>query len=47
MGNKWMFTQTKLCISARYKNRENVIITNIPSVVDAYSKEFDKLWDYF
>ncbi|KAG0762790.1 hypothetical protein G6F62_008445 [Rhizopus arrhizus] len=32
---------------ARYKNQENVIVTNIPSVVEAYAKEFGKLWDYF
>ncbi|KAI8978380.1 hypothetical protein BDB01DRAFT_799634 [Pilobolus umbonatus] len=34
-------------IGARYKNRENVIITNIPSVVNAYNKEFERLWNFF
>ncbi|CEJ03776.1 hypothetical protein RMCBS344292_17753 [Rhizopus microsporus] len=55
MHNKFAVIDNKTVITgsfnwscgARYKNRENVIITNIPSVVDAYSKEFDKLWDYF
>lgn len=32
---------------ARYKNRENIIITNIPSVVESYAEEFERLWRYF
>ncbi|KAG0170494.1 hypothetical protein DFQ28_001808 [Apophysomyces sp. BC1034] len=34
-------------IGARFKNRENVIVTNIPSVVEAYSDEFERLWSTF
>ncbi|KAF7725564.1 hypothetical protein EC973_009519 [Apophysomyces ossiformis] len=34
-------------IGARFKNRENIIITNIPSVVDSFYKEFERLWDLF
>lgn len=33
--------------SARYKNRENIIVTNIPSVVGAYAHEFKELWNHF
>ncbi|KAI8086719.1 uncharacterized protein BX664DRAFT_299587 [Halteromyces radiatus] len=32
-------------IGARFKNRENVIVTNIPSLAEAYEKEFEKLWE--
>lgn len=38
---------TSIRFSARYKNRENIIVTNIPSVVDAYTREFKELWNYF
>ena len=31
--------------SARYRNHENVIITNVESVVEAYHQEFEKLWE--
>ncbi|CAO3587327.1 unnamed protein product [Absidia cylindrospora] len=31
-------------IGARFKNMENVIITNIPSLAKAYEEEFEKLW---
>ncbi|KAI7872850.1 hypothetical protein BDF14DRAFT_1889253 [Spinellus fusiger] len=34
-------------IGARFKNRENVVITNIPSVVEPFSIEFERLWDFF
>ncbi|KAF7726705.1 hypothetical protein EC973_008479 [Apophysomyces ossiformis] len=34
-------------IGARFKNRENVVITNIPSVVEAYHSEFERLWKTF
>ncbi|KAI8138376.1 hypothetical protein BJV82DRAFT_673724 [Fennellomyces sp. T-0311] len=34
-------------ISARYHNHENVLITNIDSVVQAYHDEFERLWDQF
>ncbi|KAI9251864.1 hypothetical protein BDA99DRAFT_521375 [Phascolomyces articulosus] len=34
-------------VSARYRNHENVIITNVESVVQAYHEEFEKLWDLF
>ncbi|KAI9499426.1 hypothetical protein BDB00DRAFT_782944 [Zychaea mexicana] len=34
-------------ISARYHNKENVLVTNIDSVVQAYQKEFERLWDMF
>lgn len=33
--------------SARFKNRENIVVTNIPSVVRAYAQEFDHLWRCF
>lgn len=41
----WALTSVRF--SARYKNRENIIVTNIPSVVDAYTREFKELWNYF
>ncbi|KAG1441296.1 hypothetical protein G6F56_011548 [Rhizopus delemar] len=55
MHNKFAVIDDKTVITgsfnwsagARYKNRENVVITNIPSVVDAFAIEFDKLWDSF
>ncbi|KAI8331906.1 hypothetical protein BC941DRAFT_505563 [Chlamydoabsidia padenii] len=31
-------------IGARFKNKENVIITNIPSLAHAYEEEFGRLW---
>ncbi|CAO3581273.1 unnamed protein product [Absidia cylindrospora] len=31
-------------IGARFKNRENVIISNIPSLAKAYEEEFQRLW---
>ncbi|ORX52407.1 phospholipase D/nuclease [Hesseltinella vesiculosa] len=31
-------------IGARYHNKENILITNIASVAEAYSKEFQHLW---
>ncbi|KAL0076931.1 hypothetical protein J3Q64DRAFT_1873881 [Phycomyces blakesleeanus] len=34
-------------IGARFKNRENVVITNIPSVVEPFQVEFERLWDFF
>ncbi|KAG2222503.1 hypothetical protein INT45_012817 [Circinella minor] len=34
-------------ISARYRNHENVIITNVESVVEAYHQEFERLWEMF
>ncbi|KAG1146137.1 hypothetical protein G6F37_000911 [Rhizopus arrhizus] len=55
MHNKFAVIDNKIVITgsfnwsagARYKNRENVVITNIPSVVESYAKEFEKLWAYF
>ncbi|KAI7900944.1 uncharacterized protein BX663DRAFT_515802 [Cokeromyces recurvatus] len=55
MHNKFAVIDQKMVITgsfnwsagARYKNRENIIITNIPSVVNAYDEEFNKLWRYF
>lgn len=31
-------------IGARFKNKENVVITNIPSLAKAYEEEFKRLW---
>ncbi|CAO3628455.1 unnamed protein product [Cunninghamella blakesleeana] len=31
-------------IGARFKNRENIVITNIPEVAKSYQEEFEKLW---
>ncbi|KAI8393929.1 uncharacterized protein BYT42DRAFT_591461 [Radiomyces spectabilis] len=31
-------------IGARFKNRENIVITNLPSVVRSFDKEFEHLW---
>ncbi|KAG0168575.1 hypothetical protein DFQ30_004585 [Apophysomyces sp. BC1015] len=55
MHNKFAVVDRKLVITgsfnwsigARFKNRENIIITNIPSVVKAYYNEFERLWDFF
>ncbi|KAI8364864.1 hypothetical protein EDC96DRAFT_510630 [Choanephora cucurbitarum] len=55
MHNKFAVIDRKMVITgsfnwsagARYKNRENIIITNIPSVVQQYDEEFQKLWNYF
>ncbi|KAI9486270.1 MAG: hypothetical protein EXX96DRAFT_604455 [Benjaminiella poitrasii] len=52
MHNKFAVIDQKIVITgsfnwsagARYKNRENIIITNIPSVVHSYHNEFNKLW---
>ncbi|KAI8378927.1 hypothetical protein BD560DRAFT_388973 [Blakeslea trispora] len=55
MHNKFAVIDKKIVITgsfnwsagARYKNRENIIITNIPSIARQYDEEFKKLWDYF
>ncbi|KAG1468557.1 hypothetical protein G6F56_003765 [Rhizopus delemar] len=55
MHNKFVVIDNKIVITgsfnwsagARYKNRENVVITNIPSVVQSFSTEFEKLWKIF
>ncbi|CAO3646388.1 unnamed protein product [Cunninghamella echinulata] len=52
MHNKFAVIDEKIVITgsfnwsigARFKNRENIVITNIPEVVSAYDKEFKKLW---
>lgn len=33
--------------SARFKNRENVLITNIPQCIKEYQGQFDSLWKEF
>ncbi|CAO3637265.1 unnamed protein product [Mucor fragilis] len=55
MHNKFAVIDNKTVITgsfnwsagARYKNRENIIVTNIPSVVGAYAHEFKELWNHF
>ncbi|CEP10575.1 hypothetical protein [Parasitella parasitica] len=52
MHNKFAVIDGKIVITgsfnwsagARYKNRENIIVTNIPSVVNSYTQEFKELW---
>ncbi|KAI8991639.1 hypothetical protein BDF20DRAFT_904186 [Mycotypha africana] len=34
-------------IGARYRNRENIVVTNIPSVVRAFADEFHRLWQIY
>ncbi|KAI8641250.1 hypothetical protein BD408DRAFT_452241 [Parasitella parasitica] len=55
MHNKFAVIDGKIVITgsfnwsagARYKNRENIIVTNIPSVVNSYTQEFKELWSSF
>ncbi|KAI9248083.1 hypothetical protein BY458DRAFT_536652 [Sporodiniella umbellata] len=55
MHNKFVVIDNKIVITgsfnwsagARYKNRENVVITNIPTVVESFATEFEKLWKTF
>ncbi|KAI7871991.1 uncharacterized protein EV154DRAFT_473961 [Mucor mucedo] len=55
MHNKFAVIDNKTVITgsfnwsagARFKNRENIIVTNIPSVVHSYAQEFQELWNYF
>ncbi|KAG2237522.1 hypothetical protein BDF21DRAFT_454116 [Thamnidium elegans] len=55
MHNKFAVIDNRIVITgsfnwsagARFKNRENVVVTNIPSVVRAYAQEFDHLWRIF
>ncbi|CDH48886.1 phosphatidylserine phosphatidylglycerophosphatecardiolipin synthase-like protein [Lichtheimia corymbifera JMRC:FSU:9682] len=34
-------------IAARYRNNENIVITNIPSVVEAYQNQFERIWEMY
>lgn len=34
-------------LSARFKNKENIIITNIPFCIQEFQNEFDSLWEEF
>jgi len=55
MHNKFAVIDHKILISgsfnwskgARFKNRENIIITNIKGCIDDFDKEFENLWSIF
>ncbi|KAG2236842.1 hypothetical protein INT48_002655 [Thamnidium elegans] len=52
MHNKFAIIDSKTLINgsfncARFKNRENVLITNIPQCIKEYQGQFDSLWKEF
>ncbi|KAI9269803.1 hypothetical protein BY458DRAFT_510474 [Sporodiniella umbellata] len=55
MHNKFAMIDNKTLINgsfnwskgARFKNRENVMITNIPFCIQEFQKQFDALWEEF
>lgn len=55
MHNKFAMIDNKTLINgsfnwskgARFKNRENVMITNIPVCIQEFQKQFDALWEEF
>ncbi|KAG2185514.1 hypothetical protein INT44_002307 [Umbelopsis vinacea] len=55
MHNKFAIIDHQLMINgsfnwskgARFKNKENIIITNIKSCIDDFDKQFDELWSAF
>lgn len=37
----------QIIYSARFKNKENIIITNMKNCIDEFDKEFNNLWAAF